>query len=83
MPLRFRGAKRYSALMNSFFQNQGEAQLHYGASDFTIMKPGAFVVCAVTGEKIPLERLHYWNDDRQEAYKDAAASLEAHKKANA
>jgi len=69
--------------MNSFFQNQGEAQLHYGASDFTIMKPGAFVVCAVTGEKIPLERLRYWNDDRQEAYVDAAASLEAHQRENA
>jgi len=27
--------------------------------------------------------LRYWNADRQEAYKDAAASLEAWKKANA
>jgi len=27
--------------------------------------------------------LRYWNADRQEAYKDAAASLEAWKKENA
>jgi len=68
--------------MNSFFQNQGEAQIHYGDSDFTIMKTGAYTTCAVTGEKILLERLRYWNADRQEAYKDAAASLVAHQRAN-
>ena len=67
--------------MNSFFQSQGEAKLHYGDSDFTIMEGGAFVKCAVTGDSIPLERLKYWNADRQEAYKDAAASLEGWKRA--
>lgn len=67
--------------MNNFFQNQGEAQIHFGDSDFTIMKTGAFVHCAVTGEKIPLDRLRYWNAERQEAYKDAAASLIAFQKA--
>lgn len=65
--------------MNSLFA--GEATLHYGLSDFTIMDPGAFVICAVTGDKIPLEHLRYWNHDRQEAYRDAAASLAAFKKA--
>jgi hypothetical protein len=65
--------------MNSFFQNQGEAQIHYGDADFTIMKTGAYVTCAVTQEKIPLERLRYWSEERQEAYKDAAASLVAFK----
>ena len=68
--------------MNGFFQNQGEAQIHYGSSDFTIMTTGSYVVCAVTGEQITLDRLRYWNADRQEAYKDAAASLAAWKKAN-
>lgn len=65
-----------------FFQRQGEAKLHYGASDFTILQGGAYVVCAVTGEKIPLEELRYWNDDRQEAYKDAAASIEGFQRAD-
>jgi len=61
----------------------GEAKIHYGDSDFTILEPGGYVTCAVSGERIPLERLRYWNADRQEAYKDAAASLQAWKKANA
>lgn len=69
--------------MNSFFQNQGEAQIHFGDSDFTIMKTGAYVSCAVTGDKIPLERLRYWSADKQEAYKDATASLAAYQKDNA
>ena len=63
----------------TYFQNQGEAQIHYGDSDFTIMETGSYVVCAVTKEQIPLERLRYWSAVRQEAYKDAAASLEAHR----
>jgi hypothetical protein len=69
--------------MTGFFKNQGEAKIHFGASDFTIMETGSYVLCAVTGEKIPLEMLRYWNADRQEAYKDAAASLEGFKRAGA
>ncbi len=69
--------------MNSFFKDSGEAIVHYGASDFTIMEGGAYVICATTKDKIPLEMLRYWNADRQEAYKDATASLAAWKKANA
>lgn len=67
--------------MDTLFQ--GEAKLHYGPSDFTIMETGAYVICATSGERIPLDRLRYWNADRQEAYKDAEASLAAWKKANA
>ena len=50
---------------------QGEAILEYGDSDFIIMKAGAYVSCAVTGTKIPLGELRYWNVDEQEAYRDA------------
>ena len=66
-----------------FFQRNGEAKLHYGASDFTILEGGGFVTCAVTGDRIPLEELRYWNDDRQEAYKDAAAALKGFQRADA
>ncbi|MEL6687749.1 MAG: DUF2093 domain-containing protein [Pseudomonadota bacterium] len=69
--------------MNMFFSQRGEAKLHYGASDFTILEGGAYVFCAVTKAKIPLEELRYWNDDRQEAYRDAAAALEGFKRAGA
>lgn len=50
---------------------QGEAILEYGDSDFIILKGGAYVRCAVTGDRIPLADLRYWNVDEQEAYRDA------------
>ncbi|GAB4525360.1 MAG: hypothetical protein Kow00133_13900 [Amphiplicatus sp.] len=53
----------------------GEAILEYRDAEFAVLKPGAFVRCAVTGTKIPLNALKYWNVDRQEAYVDAAAAL--------
>ena len=44
------------------------ALLHYGDGEFTVLKPGAFVFCAVSGARIPLEALRYWNPVAQEAY---------------
>ncbi|MXP26418.1 DUF2093 domain-containing protein [Altererythrobacter indicus] len=44
------------------------ATLIYGPSAFRVVKAGDFVVCAVSGESIPLEELRYWSVDRQEAY---------------
>lgn len=55
----------------------GEADIRYLDGDLQILSPGDYVVCAVSGRKIPLEALRYWSVDRQEAYFDAAASLEA------
>jgi len=49
---------------------QGEAVIQYLDSDFRILKPGQFVLCAVTGRQIPLADLRYWNVERQEAYFD-------------
>jgi hypothetical protein len=40
-----------------------------------MVKPGRFVRCAVTGVKIPLEALKYWNVDKQEAYASADAAM--------
>jgi len=45
-----------------------QAVLHYGTPDFDVVKPGAYVLCAVTGKRIPLDRLLYWSADLQEAY---------------
>lgn len=44
------------------------ATLIYGPNGFRVAKPGKFVICAVTGEEIPLEALRYWCVERQEAY---------------
>ena len=46
----------------------GEAEVKYLDGDFRVVKPGAFVRCAVTGVAIPLEELKYWSVERQEAY---------------
>ena len=56
-----------------------EAVIEYDDADFHVVKPGAFVICAVTGARIPLKALRYWSVDRQEPYVDAAAALEAMK----
>ena len=52
------------------------AQLVYLDSDFRITKNGHYVLCAVTGKKIPLADLRYWNVARQEAYASAEISLQ-------
>jgi hypothetical protein len=46
----------------------GLAVLKYGTPDFDVIKPGAYVLCAVTGRRIPLEALRYWSVELQEAY---------------
>ena len=53
------------------------ARVHYLAGTFRLLSDGDHVVCAVTGAKIPLHELRYWSVERQEAYRDAAASFEA------
>lgn len=54
---------------------EGPARLHYGDGEFVVMKPGRFVLCAVTGKQIPLEALRYWSPERQEAYAGPAEAL--------
>jgi hypothetical protein len=53
----------------------GEAKVEFVDGDYRILRPGAFVRCAVTGQPIPLEELRYWSVDRQEAYASPAASM--------
>ena len=53
----------------------GEATLEYLDGDFKVLRPGAFVRCAATGEPIPIEVLRYWNVDAQEAYASPDAKL--------
>jgi len=60
-----------------------EAKIRYLDADFQILTPGAFVTCAITGRPVMVDELRYWSVARQEAYVDAAASLEAEKRAGA
>jgi hypothetical protein len=56
---------------------EGQAKLEYRDGSFRVLEPGSHVTCAVTGKRIPLSELRYWNVERQEAYVDAWAALEA------
>ena len=53
----------------------GEAKIEFLDGDFRILRPGAYVRCAVTGEPIALDELRYWSVDRQEAYASPLASM--------
>ncbi|MDA9722980.1 DUF2093 domain-containing protein [Candidatus Pelagibacter sp.] len=44
------------------------AKLKYLPNNFEILELGDYVMCAVSGKKIPLEKLNYWNVEEQEAY---------------
>ena len=53
----------------------GEAKIEFLDGDFRILRPGAYVRCAVSGDAIPLDELRYWSVDSQEAYATLAASM--------
>jgi hypothetical protein len=53
-----------------------EAQLHFGAADYEVVRKGTFVRCAVTGAVIPLQDLRYWSADLQEAYAGPEAVMQ-------
>ena len=55
------------------------AKLKYLPNNFEIIENGDHVICAVSGKKIQLEKLNYWNVELQEAY---FSYLEASKKKN-
>ena len=44
------------------------AKIKYLPNDFKVLENGDHVLCAVSGKKISLENLNYWNVDTQEAY---------------
>ena len=44
------------------------AKLEYLPNDFKVIKNGDHVICAISGKKINLNELTYWNVDLQEAY---------------
>ena len=58
------------------------AVVHYGDGEFVVLKPGRYVVCAVSGIKIPLEALRYWSAPLREAYAGPAESLARWKEQN-
>ena len=59
------------------------AKLRYRPNSFEVLEKGNHVICAVSGKKIILDKLIYWNVDLQEAYfspKEAQIRFEELKK---
>tara|TARA_B100000700_G_C14943842_1_gene808131 strand:- start:708 stop:899 length:192 start_codon:yes stop_codon:yes gene_type:complete len=44
------------------------AKLKYLPNNFEIIEVGDHVICAISGKKISLDKLNYWNVELQEAY---------------
>tara|TARA_Y100000768_G_scaffold289539_1_gene223666 strand:+ start:1510 stop:1704 length:195 start_codon:yes stop_codon:yes gene_type:complete len=45
-----------------------KAKLVFKHNSFEIIEDGDYVLCAISGQKISLNDLNYWNVDLQEAY---------------
>ncbi len=58
------------------------AVVRYGDGEVTVIKPGRFVLCAVSGKRIPLDALRYWNPITQEAFAGPAEALARWKELN-
>ena len=44
------------------------AKLKYLPNNFEVIQEGDHVICAISGKKISLENLNYWNVELQEPY---------------
>ena len=53
------------------------ARVHYMANGFRLLSTGDHVICAVTGDEIPLDDLRYWSVVLQEPYASAEISTRA------
>ena len=45
-----------------------KAKLLFKHNSYDILEDGEYVICAVSGKKIMLNNLNYWNVELQEAY---------------
>ena len=59
--------------------NKKKAKLLFKHNHFEVVEEGNFILCAISGKEIELEKLHYWNVDLQEAY---FSPIEANKRYN-
>ena len=57
-------------------QSERPARLHYMANGFRVLSTGDHVLCAVSGARIDLEDLRYWDVRGQRAFASAAIAAE-------
>ena len=58
------------------------AVVRFEDAEYTVLRKGAFVRCAVSGALIPLEELRYWNVDLQEAYRGHPEAIQRWRELN-
>ena len=58
------------------------AKIKYLPNNFQIIEEGDYVVCAISGKKINIENLTYWNVDLQEPYYSFKEAMEKREKIN-
>ena len=69
--------------MNAFDRDlDGRATVHYGDGEYVVLKPGRFVLCAVSGKRIALDALRYWSPAQQEAYAGPEEALKRWRELN-
>ncbi len=44
------------------------AKIKYLPNNFEVIEQGDHVICAISGKKIPIDELNYWNVENQEPY---------------
>ncbi len=59
------------------------AKLRYLSGSFKLVSDGDHVICAVTGQKIPLSSLRYWSSELQEPYASAEVASARYAEAKA
>ena len=58
------------------------AKIKYLPNNFKIIEEGDYVICAISGKKISLDQLNYWNVELQEAYYSYVEASEKREKDN-
>ena len=48
--------------------NKKLSKIKYLPNNFEVIERGDHVICSVSGKKIPLDKLNYWNVELQEPY---------------
>ena len=56
-----------------------KAKLIFKHNSFDVIEDGDYVLCGVSGKKILLKELNYWNVDLQEAYFSSIEAEERYK----
>ena len=56
-----------------------KAKIIFKHNYFEIVEEGDYVLCAISGKKIDLQNLNYWNADLQEAYHSPKEAIQRYK----